>query len=70
MDIEVARIDPHRTCVQISCRLGFPWLVRWSADERAAERRCSLGMGSFLDSIAARLVHGQANGFTARAPTT
>jgi hypothetical protein len=69
LDLELAPLDGETTHVQFSGQMRFPWVERWSADERAAERRSTIAMTALLDAIGARLRDDESAGVRGPAPS-
>ena len=55
IDLEFSDYDVKSTHAQLAGQVRFPWLVRWSADERAAERRTMTAFDALLTTLAAVL---------------
>jgi hypothetical protein len=54
-DLEIAPLDDHSTHLQLSGQIRFPWMVRWSDEERTAERHCMRALSALLGLIVERL---------------
>jgi hypothetical protein len=55
IDLEFSDYDADATHAQVAGQVRFPWLVRWSSAERAAERRTMTAIDDLLCTLASAL---------------